>query len=247
MNLIKIKKANQTPLAWIKFQPKGQTFYAWNDAWHKCLSKVQGSKDAKRASRISNTVNELRTQLTPQFAKSASSASGSARTQAGATHAPGGFTIAELLIATSIFSVVLLVGAAAVTQLGRSYYKGVTVTQTQQAAKQIMQNVSSNIRLSSTVSPINSASDDRKYYCVGGHRYSFKLFNMVNTADHDNSTKFGLIADEPSGDGCGNPFDGSAPLVKPAELLGNNMRLLAFSITAVGSSTTTYSVNVTVA
>lgn len=159
----------------------------------------------------------------------------------------GGFTLVELMIATTVFSVVLMVGSAAFVQLGRSYYKGVTMTQTQETARQIMQNVSANVRLSSSVSPVASATGSRQYYCVGGHRYSFKLFNKVDTSNHNFSTNFGLISDEPNGDGCGDPFDGSAPLVKPAELLGNNMRLLAFSITPVGASGTTFTINVTVA
>lgn len=159
-----------------------------------------------------------------------------------------GFTVAELMIATTVFAVILLVGAAAFLQLGRSYYKGVTVTQTQQVAKQIMSNVTSNIRLSSNVSGLNTATSGRYYYCVGGHRYSFKLFGLVDTSNHDNSTKFGLIADEPNGNGCGNPFDSpTTPLVSPTELLANNMRLLAFSITPVGASGTAFSVSVTVA
>ena len=159
-----------------------------------------------------------------------------------------GFTVAELMIATSVFSVVLLVGAAAFVQLGRSYYRGVTITQTQETARQIMQSISSNVRLSSTVSSVNSATAGRQYYCVGGHRYSFKLFNKVDSSDHDNSTKFGLLADEPNGSGCGNPFDAPiTALVKPSELLGSNMRLLAFSITPISANSTAYSVNITLA
>ena len=158
-----------------------------------------------------------------------------------------GFTIAELMIATSVFSVVLLVGAAAFVTLGRSYYKGVTVTQTEEVAKQILNNVTSSIRLSTTVSPLNQATGGRSYYCVGGHRYSFILFQEVNTSNHDNASRFGLLADEPNGDGCGNPFDvPTTPLVNPTELLGNNMRLLAFSITPL-STGSAYSVDVTVA
>lgn len=159
-----------------------------------------------------------------------------------------GFTITELMIATSVFSIILLVGAAAFIQLGRSYYKGVTITQTQGVAKQIMNSLSGNIRLSTSVSGLNSASSGRSYYCIGGHRYSFILFKQVDSSNHDNSSKFGLLADEPNGDGCGNPFDApTTPLVNPAELLGNNMRLLAFSVTPIGSSSSAYSVSVTVA
>lgn len=158
-----------------------------------------------------------------------------------------GFTIAELMIATSVFSIILLVGAAAFVQLGRTYYRGVTTTQTQQAAKQIINKVASDIRLNSSVSPLYTASGSRFYYCLGTHRYSFILFKLVDSSNHDNSANFGLLEDEPPGAGCGNPFDGSSPLVNPTELLGNNMRLLAFAINPVGSTGTIYSVKVKVA
>jgi len=158
-----------------------------------------------------------------------------------------GFTIAELMIATSVFSVILLVGAAAFVQLGRAYYRGVTTTQTQQTAKQIINKVSADIRLNSSVSPLGTASGSRLYYCLGPHRYSFILYKLVDSSNHDNSTNFGLLEDEPPGAGCGNPFDGSLPLVNPTEILGSNMRLLTFAINPVGSSGTIYSVKITVA
>ena len=157
-----------------------------------------------------------------------------------------GFTIAELMIATSIFSLVLLVGAAAFIGLGKSYYKGYTLTQTQETAKQIINDVSSNIRLSSSVSG-GSSSGGRAYYCVGSHRYTYILYREVNGSNHDNSSNFGLLQDEPNGDGCGDPFGSpGVAFVKPAELLANHMRLLAFSINPVGSNGA-YSIQLTVA
>lgn len=160
-----------------------------------------------------------------------------------------GFTVVELLIATSVFSTVLLLGLTGFVQVGRSYYKGITITQTQQAAKQIMNEVSNNIRLSSSVSPLNTASAGRNYYCIGSHRYSFKLFNMVDSSNHDNSTKFGLLADQLTGNtACGNAFDAPVTaLNNPTELLGNQMRLLSFSITPLSGSTTLYNVSIKVA
>jgi len=159
-----------------------------------------------------------------------------------------GFTIAELMIATSVFSVILLAGTATFIDLGHSYYKGVTITQTQETAKQIINKVSSDIRLGSAVYPLNTASGNRYYYCLGSHRYSFTLFKQVDYSNHDNSTKFGLLEDEPNGGGCGSPFDAPVvALVNPTELLGNQMRLLAFSINPVGSTGSIYSVKVTVA
>ncbi len=52
---------------------------------------------------------------------------------------PHGFTIIELLIATTIFSVVLLLAASGLLYIGRLYYKGLTSSATQEAARNIMQ------------------------------------------------------------------------------------------------------------
>ena len=158
-----------------------------------------------------------------------------------------GFTITELMIATSVFSIILLVGSAAFVTMGRSYYKGITVSQTQQVARQIINNVSANIRLGSSVSSLNTASQSRYFYCVGGKRYTFQLYKMLDTSSKNTTNNFGLLVDEPSGDGCGNPYDAPVmALSNPTELLANNMRLLAFSITPVGTGSA-YTVSVTVA
>lgn len=163
---------------------------------------------------------------------------------------PRGFTVVELMMATTIFSVILLIGLTGFVQVGKAYYKGITISQTQNVAKQIINSVSSQIRLSSSVASVQSASANRSYLCVGSHRYTFKMFNMVNSAAHDYTDNFGLVKDElPGNSGCANPFDspGAVPLNNPAELLGNRMRLLAFSVQAVSGNPNLYSVNVKVA
>lgn len=146
-----------------------------------------------------------------------------------------GFTITELMIATTVFSVILLVGAAAFIQLGRSYYKGVTITQTQQVAKQIMNSISSNIGLSTSVSP--NPNTTKGYYCIGSHRYTYNIKQPVNLSSHNNTSNFGLMVDEPTGSGCGDPFaTPGVPISSTAvEMLGNNMRLWNFSIDPVSN------------
>lgn len=156
-----------------------------------------------------------------------------------------GFTIIELMIATSVFSILLMVGIAIFLQVGSTYYKGVTISQTSETAKQIMDDVSSNIRLSSSVASATSSSG-AQYYCVGNHRYTYNLYKEVQDSTHDFTSNFGLVEDEPAGGGCGDPFGTSpTPFVNPAELLGNNMRLLAFNIT--NSSGKLYNIQLTLA
>ncbi len=160
-----------------------------------------------------------------------------------------GFTIVELSIASSAFAVLLLVGLVAFVQTGRSYYKGVTISQTRTISTNILNEISGNIRLSSSVSGLNTATANRYYYCIGTHRYTFQLFNMVDTSNHDNSTKFGLLEDTlPGSGGCGNPFDAPVvPLSNPTELLANQMRLLSFSITLIAGHANLYDLSLKVA
>lgn len=160
-----------------------------------------------------------------------------------------GFTVIELLIATTVFSTVILLGLTGFVQIGRSYYKGVTISQTNEAARQVLNEVSANIRLGSSVSSLGQAGSGRFFYCVGSHRYTFMTFNMVDSGNHDNVTKFGLLQDSLSGDNaCGNPFGNPAvPLNNPVELLSNQMRLLKFNISSVGGNSKLYSVDLSVA
>lgn len=65
------------------------------------LRKMQGSKE-KQARRIANTLSELRTQLSQQFAKSSSGVAGSADQRRATARRPGGYTIVELITAIAV-------------------------------------------------------------------------------------------------------------------------------------------------
>jgi prepilin-type N-terminal cleavage/methylation domain-containing protein len=62
-----------------------------------------------------------------------------------------GFTILELMIATTVFAVILLVAAAGILSFSHDYYRGVTTSNTQAAARAILNDISQNIQLSSSV------------------------------------------------------------------------------------------------
>ncbi len=94
-----------------------------------------------------------------------------------------GFTIIELLLATAVFSLVLVGATSALIQIGRMYYKGLTTSNTQETARRIMEDVSRNIQFSGatpTDTPggglaVNYNGTDIALisFCIGSLRYSY--------------------------------------------------------------------------
>lgn len=150
-----------------------------------------------------------------------------------------GFTIIELMIATSVFSVVLLLCTYGLLEIGRTYYKGVTITRTQETARRIVDDVSEAIKFSAD-EVAGSESGGRGHYCVGSKRYSFVLNRQLD----DSSPSHALVSDKPTS--CGYiDIDTSFPS-GGEEMLSTRMRLSKFSIERVGS-TDLYTVRVLVA
>src|SRR3989344_6639968 len=102
-----------------------------------------------------------------------------------------GFTIVELLIATSVFAVLLLLCSVALIQISRVYYKGVTTTRTQEASRNIIDDISRGIQFSggTVTDPLPDVSQPGvSYFCVNNARYTYKLDTQVT----DNSPQGGL-------------------------------------------------------
>jgi prepilin-type N-terminal cleavage/methylation domain-containing protein len=154
-----------------------------------------------------------------------------------------GFTIAELTIASAIFSVVLLVALAGFMQIGHIFYKGVTITSTQETANQIYKDVSGYFQTATSITlppaPVNGYS----YYCIGGARFTYNIDKAVDTSqapDHSATGNFGILKDvllagpaacsAPCND-LVSPATCSTPFSNPQELLGDKMRVLKFGIT----------------
>src|SRR4051812_8577751 len=89
-----------------------------------------------------------------------------------------GFTIIELLIATVIFALVLLVITTGVLQFTRQYYKGVISSHTQSAARAIADDVTRALQFGvGSVQPLTtngtSPAGQTYGYCIGqSKRYS---------------------------------------------------------------------------
>ena len=149
-----------------------------------------------------------------------------------------GFTIIELTIATAIFSTVLLVGLASFLGIGKIFYKGVTLTQTQSTSQAVLDQLSSDLQFAPTVVPSQAATGGAQFLCIGNARYTYNLYQEVNLDAHDNTSHFGLLRDIlPGNSGCANPFgSGAVALVNPTDLLGNKMRLAKLNVAPAKNS-----------
>jgi prepilin-type N-terminal cleavage/methylation domain-containing protein len=130
----------------------------------------------------------------------------------------GGFTIIELMVATMVFSIVLLIASNSVVQIGRMYYKGLISSQTQDAARSVLEDVSRTLQLSK-----------------GNSRYTYIIDHQLNPAGPsgpgDPVSKHVLWLDTMPVGGC-VPVDLSqdTPSAGGKELLATNMRMLEFSV-----------------
>src|SRR5581483_325395 len=98
-----------------------------------------------------------------------------------------GFTIIELLIATLVFSVVLVVILAAFVQISRLFYKGVMMSRTQEDTRNVVQSIASDLQFSQTSSNITAASAPSSgFFCVGLHRYKYRIgYQLGSSASND--------------------------------------------------------------
>lgn len=156
-----------------------------------------------------------------------------------------GFTIVELMIATAVFSIVLMLCAYAIIHVGRMYYRGVITNRTQDTSRKVVDDISRAIQFSSFTDVQNSTNDfpdatGVQALCLGGVRYTYSTQHYLgeNTSE---SLQHVLWKDRiPEGSDCeplnlslANPND--TPDVQDGtdgvELLGDNMRVPRIEIT----------------
>jgi prepilin-type N-terminal cleavage/methylation domain-containing protein len=134
-----------------------------------------------------------------------------------------GFTIVELLIATLVFSVVLLVATLALIRVSEIYIKGVIGTETADTSRNIVNNLTQNIQNSAGLITLpQNPSGNTWYFCINGNNYTYKLGTVYTTSTP--STGFW----EQSATTCG-------PVTSGRELLSPNERIVSFSIVSLGS------------
>lgn len=180
------------------------------------------------------------------------------------SHHQHGFTIIELLFATVVFSVILLLCLASLIQIGKLYYKGVTTSQTQETARNVMDEISQSIQLSAaavTQSSFSGGPDIASgasysgytgYFCIGDLRYSYAIDRALTDGTPSfKEIKHVLWVDKVKD--CAKQATPIAPTIdltqtNPGgtdgrELLGAHMRLLRLNLTQPVAATDVWKVD----
>lgn len=134
-----------------------------------------------------------------------------------------GFTIIELLIATTVFSVVLLIVSTGIVRIGQAYYKGIIQNRTQEVARSISEEVSRSIQLADGQ---KRDVPGQNKFCIGDVRYTYNIGQVVGPG------VIGLTTEKI--DPLASCADASGSFAQ--ELLGPNMRLLRFSVNSADNN-----------
>lgn len=163
-----------------------------------------------------------------------------------------GFTILELLIATLVFSTILVVATFAIIQISRTYIRGYIGSETQNTNRNIADQITQAIQLSTTgevTLPPNSPNASNVYwFCVNETRYTY-VYDQELTAS---STPV-FLQDKDSTGNCSGPGDltNAATGTNRKELLSTHMMLLPPTggggiLTVASGALKLYNVNLTI-
>lgn len=141
-----------------------------------------------------------------------------------------GFTIVEFLIASTVFTIVLVTALGLIVSFTRHFYKAVNSSTTQSGARTIITAVSNAIEFAPQDSIVTSASNNSTgvdSYCIGYTQFDYKLYaeqgyNSKNAIWETNSAI-------PNGTCTTNSTPQSTSII----LLSNNMRLINFNVSPV--------------
>jgi prepilin-type N-terminal cleavage/methylation domain-containing protein len=151
----------------------------------------------------------------------------------------GGFTIIELMVATLIFAVILVVITTGVISFSKGYYKGLNSSATQAAARDLINGIGQGIQYagdSNTVTWNQISGSPYGVVCAGNVHYYYTL----GTEYDGSSANYGVYQTT-----IGDPGHFCTPGVKfnptsdptGKQLLAPNMRLTDISITPPSSTT----------
>ena len=154
-----------------------------------------------------------------------------------------GFTIIELLIATAVFSTVLLIAASGIVHVGRMFQRGITSSLTQEVSRTTLDFIRDDFELSGGYFRQLPAFGANEGFCIGSRLYSYQVGLKTES---DGTGRAMVVRDFP---GCD-----VSPVVHPddivtgfgynlatgidedvsgsmREFMGPNMRLNSFSAT----------------
>lgn len=177
-----------------------------------------------------------------------------------------GFTIVELMIALSIFSVILIVSTVVLIQIGALYSKGVNSADLQNATRTVVADISGQLQFSgrapqgctdivktcyaNTRNNFDAANTPVYSYCIGRTRYSYVLNRALGTDPSYNpaqATQHVLWRDTLTDDSCpvldiinSNNLSAAPSKGDGYEMLGAHMSLTKFWVKQVSGSSGIY-------
>lgn len=136
-----------------------------------------------------------------------------------------GFTIVELMIATTVFGVLMLIASAAVVSIGQQFYKGIVSARTQAVARGITEDVMRSIQFSASPVRVDSSGGGVQAYCIANRQYVLQ----ENVALSSSSGPIFLSRNncEPAGWPVASVTDLTGEVT---EMMGENMRLAYFRL-----------------
>jgi prepilin-type N-terminal cleavage/methylation domain-containing protein len=153
-----------------------------------------------------------------------------------------GFTIIELLVATMVFAVVLLVVTGGILQIARVYYKGVTESNTQNTARSIMDTISQAIQFSGgtvTTTATSPVAGNSYAFCVGNQQFSYTLgWQAEDGPDAVKHQSYHTLVQN-NISGCTSstaPQNVRNQTVSGRDLMGPHMRLSNLSVTNIATN-----------
>jgi hypothetical protein len=157
-----------------------------------------------------------------------------------------GFTIIELLIATTVFTLILILLTTGVLAVTRLYEKGIIESHTQTATRNILDDITNSIQFSgASYAAVTGVTPPEESFCIGGTQFSYQLNQAVN--NQTTPATHALLERNVDSTGC--QLAGADPLSMPTtgstELLSSHMSLNNLDVNEVGS-TSLYCVSIRV-
>jgi prepilin-type N-terminal cleavage/methylation domain-containing protein len=139
-----------------------------------------------------------------------------------------GFTLVELMIATTVFAIVMLISTYAFLRINKYFTKGINQARTQDTVRNIVSDISDQIQLSPDLvtSGFQPSPDNRPFLCIGSKKYIYKL-NVVEDGSGNAMQSLELNSSNCEADGGATK-----------NLLNKDNRILVFDIRPLVSTDT---------
>lgn len=141
-----------------------------------------------------------------------------------------GFTIVELMVATTVFTVIMVTVASVLVMFANSQKKAINETAVQNVTREFVDRVAQSLQFEGKSVAAISNADGTQGYCIGTTRYSYALGRQITS-----SSPHAAMVDR-STIGCGGAAQAlrTGSTFAGTELLSDGMRVANFNVSNDG-------------